>query len=217
MFCSTEENTFELSALDHGKIVCVAMPQRYQMERRVVNTFIKMLFYGHVQRRYDLPKEELSKRNLLILWADEAQRFVTRSEEGLTDHDMAATIREAKAAIVAATQSSTSLIPPLGKENAAAFTLNLRNRLIFKAADEAGAVESADFLGKREVEKRTRGMSGGRTTYSVSKVDEHVIKPHALRTMKNHEAVIVHCERGWRKRMVSPVDPDGKVPSWFEG
>jgi hypothetical protein len=37
----------------------------------------------------------------------------------------------------------------LGREKAGVFTLNLRNRLIFKAADEEGAVESADVLGKK--------------------------------------------------------------------
>ena len=34
---------------------------------------------------------------------------------------------------------------------AKSIALNLRNRLIFRAADEEGAVESADFLGKKRV------------------------------------------------------------------
>jgi len=57
-------------------------------------------------------------------------------------------IREAHATVVAAAQSPTSFVLPLGPEKARVFTLNLRNRLIFKGADEAGAVESAEFLGK---------------------------------------------------------------------
>ena len=38
-------NTFDFADIDRGKIVCVAMPQKFQMERRYVNTFLKMLFY----------------------------------------------------------------------------------------------------------------------------------------------------------------------------
>ena len=41
--------------------------------------------------------------------------------------------------------------------------LNLRNRIIFKAADEEGALESADFLGKRTVVKRSWGYSAAGT------------------------------------------------------
>ena len=71
-------NTFDFADIDRGKIICVAMPQKFQMERRYVNTFLKMLFYTHALRRFDKPAEERRRDNLLILWADEAQRFVTR-------------------------------------------------------------------------------------------------------------------------------------------
>ena len=92
-------------------------------------------------------------RQPLVLWADEAQRFVTASEEGMSDYNCVDVIREAQATVVAAAQSSTSFIPPLGREKARVFTLNLRNRLIFKAADEEGALESADFIGKEGDQK----------------------------------------------------------------
>ena len=65
-------NTFDFADIDRGKIVCIAMPQKFQMERRYVNTFLKMLFYMHVLRRFDKPAEERCRDNLLILWADEA-------------------------------------------------------------------------------------------------------------------------------------------------
>jgi hypothetical protein len=131
-------NTFEFADIDRGKVICVAMPQKFQVERRYVNTFLKILFYMHVLRRFDKPAEERRRDNLLILWADEAQRFVTASEDGMSDYNCIDIIREAQATVVAATQSSTSFIPPLGREKARVFTLNLRNRLIFKAADEEG-------------------------------------------------------------------------------
>ena len=53
------------------------MPQKFQTERRYVNTFLKMRFYTHVLRRFDKPKDQRRDDNLLILWADEAQRFMT--------------------------------------------------------------------------------------------------------------------------------------------
>ena len=92
-------------------------------------------------------------------------------------------------------QSSTSFIPPLGEEKAQVLKLNLRNRMILKAADEAGAVESADFLGQRKVQQTTRGFSGGMASRTYTSVDEHKIKPYELRHSKKHQCVLVHCER----------------------
>lgn len=86
VFCP-RSNTFGFHEIDRGKIICVAMPQKYQTERRYVNTFLKMLFYTHVLRRFDKPKEDRETDNLIILWADEAQRFVTSSDEGMSDYN----------------------------------------------------------------------------------------------------------------------------------
>ena len=216
IFCPSA-NSFEFSDIDRGKIICVAMPQKFQLERRYVNTFLKMLFYTHALRRFDKPAEERRRDNLLILWADEAQRFVTASEDGMSDYNCIDVIREAQATVVAAAQSSSSFIPPLGRDKARVFTLNLRNRLIFKAADEEGAVESADFLGKRKTIKKSWGYSAGRRSSNYSEHEEHKIKPHALRHLPKHMAVVVHCERGFRQKMLSPVEPNGQVCSWFQG
>ena len=215
VFSSPEPNTFELSDIDKGKIICVSMPQKYQTERRYINTFLKLLFYGHCLRRFDRTEAERAKDNLLILWADEAQRFITANEEGMSDYNNIDVIREARATIVAASQSTTSFVPPLGKDKAKVFTLNLRNRMIFKAADEEGALDSADFLGKREVWKRSYGMSAGRSSYNRSKVEEHRFKTHELRAMKNHECVLVHCQEGPRKCVLPPLEPNGQISKWF--
>jgi type IV secretory pathway TraG/TraD family ATPase VirD4 len=209
------KNSFDFKEIDRGKIICVAMPQKFQTERRYINTFLKMLFYTHVLRRFDRPKEERDKDNLLILWADEAQRFVTASEDGMSDYNCIDVMREAKATLVAAAQSSTSFIPPLGEEKAQVLTLNLRNRMIFKGADEAGAVESADFLGQRKVRQRTHGYSGGMVTRSYTNVDEHKIKPYELRHLRKHQCVLVHCEKGFLKTILPPLDADGEIPKWF--
>ncbi|SRR5579862_1130270 len=214
VFCAAE-NSFDLSEIDRGKIICVSMPQKFQTERRYVNTFLKMLFYTHVLRRFDKPKNQRTDANLLILWADEAQRFVTASEDGMSDYNCVDVIREAHATVVAAAQSSTSFIPPLTRDKARVLTLNLRNRMIFKAADEEGAVESADFLGKKKVVKRSWGFSYGRTTSNYTEQEEHRIKPYELRGLPKHTCVLVHCERGFRRRLLPPIDPNGKVCSWF--
>jgi hypothetical protein len=136
-----------------------------------VNTFLKMLFYTHVLRRFDKTKEARRDDNLLILWADEAQRFMTASEDGMSDYNSVDVIREAQGTVVAAAQSSTSFIPPLGRDKSKVLTLNLRNRIIFRAADEDGAMESADFLGKKKVIRRTWGYSNGRTTSNYSETE----------------------------------------------
>jgi type IV secretory pathway TraG/TraD family ATPase VirD4 len=214
VFC-TAGNSFEFADLDRGKIVCVAMPQKFQMERRYINTFLKMLFYTHALRRFDKPAEERQRDNLLILWADEAQRFVTASEDGMSDYNCIDVIREARATVVAAAQSSTSFIPPLGREKARVFTLNLRNRLIFKAADEEGALESAEFLGKKRVIKKSWGYHSGKISRNYSEQEEHKIKTHLLRNLPKHTAVVAHCERGHRRKLLPPIEPTGAACAWF--
>jgi type IV secretory pathway TraG/TraD family ATPase VirD4 len=215
VFCPAS-NTFDFTDIDRGKIICVAMPQKFQLERRYVNTFLKMLFYTHALRRFDKPAKERRRDNLLILWADEAQRFVTASEDGMSDYNCIDVIREAQATVVAAAQSSSSFIPPLGRDKARVFTLNLRNRLIFKAADEEGAVETADFLGKRKTIKRSWGYSAGKRSSNYSEHDEHKIKPHVLRNFPKHVGVVVHCERGYRRKLLSPFEPNGTISPWFK-
>jgi hypothetical protein len=97
------------------------------------------------------------------------------------------------------------------------FTLNLRNRLIFKAADEEGALESADFLGKKRVIKKSWGYLSGKMSRNYSEQEEHKIKPHILRNLSKYTAIVVHCERGHRKRELSPLDSNGRVSPWFQG
>jgi hypothetical protein len=214
VFC-TGESTFDFAAIDSGKIILTTMPQKFQTERRYVNTFLKLLYYSHALRRFDQTKSSRAGNNLLILWADEAQRFMTASEDGTSDYNCVDVIREAGATVVAAAQSTTSLVPPLGNDKAKVLTLNLRNRLIFRAADEADAVQAADFLGKKRVVKRSWGHSAGKSSVNYNETEEHKIKPHKLRNLDDHECVLVHCERGFRRVKLPPLEPNGKVAPWF--
>jgi hypothetical protein len=214
VFCSPD-STFDIADVDTGKIICITMPQKFQTERRYVNTFLKLLFYNHALRRFDKTKTGRASDNLIILWADEAQRFMTASEDGTSDYNVVDVIREAGATIIAAAQSTTSFIPPLGNDKSRVLTLNLRNRLIFRAADEADAVQAADFLGKKRIVKRSWGYSAGKRNVNYSETEEHKIKPHKLRNLRDHECVLVHCERGFRRVTLPPLESDGNVPKWF--
>jgi hypothetical protein len=40
VFC--DERTFSISEIDRGKIVCLAMPQKFQSERLYINTILKL-------------------------------------------------------------------------------------------------------------------------------------------------------------------------------
>ncbi len=214
VFC--RDSTFNLAEVDSGKIVCLAMPQKFATERRYLCTMLKQLFFLHVLRRFDKPAAERAKDNLLVLWADEAQHFVTAGEEGMSDYSVIDRLREARGAVVMATQSTTSFVPPLGREKARVLTLNLRNRVIFKATDEEDAVASADFIGKRKRTKYTwtRGPQG--RSSSATDEDVHKIKSYRLRALRKHRAVIVHCEKGFRRAVLPPLEPNGSVSPWFD-
>jgi len=214
VFCNNE-SSFDIGEVDSGKIICVTMPQKFQTERRYVNTFLKLLFYNHALRRFDKSKAERANDNLIILWADEAQRFMTASEDGTSDYNVVDVIREAGATIIAAAQSTTSFIPPLGNDKSKVLTLNLRNRMVFRAADEQDAVQSADFLGKKRVVKRSWGHSAGKSNVNYNETEEHKIKPHKLRNLRDHECILVHCEHGFRRVTLPPLEADGTVSKWF--
>lgn len=180
-----------------------------------MNTFLKFLFYNHALRRFDRPRNQRANDNLLILWAAEAQRFMTASEDGTSDYNCVDVIREAGATVVAAAQSTTSFVPPLGNDKSKVLTLNLRNRMIFRAADETDAIQSADFLGKRRTVKRSWGYSGGKRSRNYSETEEHKLKPHQLRNLRDHQCVLVHCECGFRRVTLPPLEPHGAVSPWF--
>jgi TraM recognition site of TraD and TraG len=207
------ENTFDFSALDDGAIICLSMPQKYQTERRYITTILKLLFYTHVLRRFDprpATQRPVREDNLLICWQDEAQRFITESDANVD------VIRQANATTVMAAQSKLSFFPALGAKDKAEVTmLNLRNRIIFKAADKSCAEGSADFIGKRMHWKKsyTRGKGGRSTTQS--REEEYLVKPFELMSLPKFTAIIKHCEKGFRKTTIHPVDPEGNTPAWY--
>jgi len=208
-----EQNSFEFSALDDGAIICLSMPQKYQTERRYITTLLKLLFYTHVLRRFDPrppEKRPVHEDNLLICWQDEAQRFITDSDSNVD------VIRQANATTVMAAQSKLSFIPAIGtKEKADVTLLNLRNRIIFKASDRACAESSADFIGKRMHWKKSYTRSRGSRSTTRSREEEYLVKPFELMSLPKFTAIVKHCEKGYRKATIHPVEPEGNIPPWY--
>ncbi|MDF9832349.1 type IV secretory pathway TraG/TraD family ATPase VirD4 [Ereboglobus sp. PH5-5] len=215
VFCP-KKSTLSFSDIDRGKVICISIPQRFKTERRYIHTLLKLAFYSHVLLRFDRPSKARAGDNLLVLWADEAQKIVTANHDGTSDYNVVDVMREAKATVVAATQSYTSLIPPIGDEKKAkVFIANMANRVMFKAADEESAKIAADTLGKKKYRKRTYGYSAGKRTTSVSEEEKYYIEPHEFRRLRKFQAVVQHCEMGFRRVTLPPREADGRVSGWF--
>jgi hypothetical protein len=204
VFCSADPN-FDVKELDLGRLMTVKIPQKYQTERKYISLLLKVLFYLHALRRYDLPAEMRDKKNLIVLVLDEAQETVLVSEDGISDYNVVDKIRGARATTINSTQSPTSYIPPMGnREKADVFLLNLGNKIYFTAADKLASEMLADSIGKRTIKKRTYGRSGGKSNTSWTEQDEYWMKPHELRSLPKHTAIIKHCEQRHRRVYLRP-------------
>jgi len=216
VFSSDEPNTTSLSALDRGTVFTVGMPQALATERRYLQTYLKILFYLHVLRRFDKPAEQRQHDNLLLLVGDEFQDLCTASEDGFSDHKAADRIREAGACIIAGMQSEISADPILGEKKRKVLTLNLRSRLIFTAAENEGATLSANFIGKKRIWKRTFSSKAfGSRTVSRRREQEFKIHPTKLESLDAHQAIVVHPSKQFLKSRLVPKDPKGETPRWF--
>lgn len=216
VFGSDLPNTFSFDHLDRGSILSVTMPQSLATERRYIQTYLKILFYIHVLRRYDRTAAERENSNLLLLVADEFQDLITTSEDGMSDHKVIDRIRGAGACIIGGMQSEISGDPAITEKKRKVLTLNMRTRFIFSAAEQEGATASADFIGKRKIWKRsvsTRGL--GTRTVTRHQVIEYRIDPSKLMRLPPHSAIIVHPLKRLTRRRITPVDGGGKPYQWW--
>ncbi len=214
VFCANEPS-FSVSEIDAGKIVCIAMPQKFQSERLYINTILKLSYYFHALSRFDKPTEEREKDNLIVLFADEGQEIITGAESAFADHRAAGVIREARATIVLATQAYTSIHGSLDKRYADVLMLNLSNELIFTVANHDSAVIGSKNIGEREVVEKSWGWSAGKRSYNYQRKIKPFFEPYQLRKLPKFTAVIRHCEKPFRKRLIPPINPDGTFPKWF--
>jgi len=214
VFCANEP-TFSVSEIDAGKIVCLAMPQKFQSERLYINTILKLSFYFHALSRFDKSTEERERDNLIILFADEGQEIITGAESAFADHRAAGVIREARATIVLATQAYTSIHGSLDKRYADVLMLNLSNELIFTVANHDSAVIASKNIGEREVVEKSWGWNAGKRSYNYQKRIKPFFEPYRLRKLPKFSVIIRHCEKPFRKRFLPPINPDGTYPKWF--
>ena len=216
VFSSDEPNTVEIADVDRGAVIATSMPQRFVSERRYINTYLKILFFYHALRRYELPRRDQGACNQLLFIADEYQEVVTASEDGVSDHTIIDRIRGAKCAIIAGMQSEVSADPAIGKDKRKVLALNFRSRFIFRAADTEGATASADFIGKKKVWKQTKSSKAWSTVTRSHREDEdYKVKPAKLSELRDHHAVVVHPSKRYAKLLLVPVGGDGRTAHWF--
>jgi len=214
VFCANEP-TFSVSKIDLGKIVCLAMPQKFQSERLYINTILKLSYYFHALSRFDKSAEERERDNLIVLFADEGQEIITGAESAFADHRAAGVIREARATIILATQAYTSILGSLDKRYADVLMLNLSNELIFTVANHDSALLASKNIGEREVVEKSWGWAAGKKSYNYQRKIKPFLEPFQLRKLAKFTAVIRHCEKPFRRRFVPPINPDGSYPKWF--
>jgi hypothetical protein len=58
-------------------------------------------------------------------------------------------------------------------------------------------------------------FSAGQRNRSYVEQEEHKVKPHIVRALPKHTAVLVHCERGFKRAVLPPLEPNGQVSPWF--
>ena len=208
-----KENTVDFRDVDKGKIFVISMAQKYDRQRVFFNTFLKLLFMTHAKYRFDDP-ENLPKKNLLVFFADEAQQIVTSSAYA-SDHEAVSVIREAKATYVLATQSVTSFLSRLKKEDVQALVLNLSSKMYFTVADQEAAELASKDLGVFETDEISKSVSKGVETISTRKAEKAVYTAAELRALRKYECVLKHPSGKTERMFLPPRDDAGNVPKYY--
>ena len=117
--------------------------------------------------------------------------------------------------MVLATQAYTSLHGSLDRRYADVLMLNLSNELIFTCANHDSALIASKNIGEREVVEKTWGWAAGKPTSNYQRVIKPYFPAFKLRKLPKFTAIVRHCERPFRKRLIPPINPDGSYPKWF--
>ncbi|MFZ1055773.1 MAG: hypothetical protein WAN79_08885 [Opitutaceae bacterium] len=214
VFCA--DSTLDLSDVQLGRVVCLAIPQRFSVQRRYVATLLKTLAYQVILERFDRRRDDPDwlNRNVILVEQDEWQRHAVRAD---CEVDV---VREAQGAVYAAAQSQNAVWPKLGgRESAAPVIANLRNRWICQASTEECAEESSRVVSSRLV--RQVSYSDGRDgrTTNVSFSERPFVPSHELRTLAPFHVIFAPAEGPWlyRKCIAMPATADGRIPPWWFG
>lgn len=185
----TESNGFTFDDLEHGKVLCLSLPQVHLKERLALNALLKQLYYQYGMMRYDRP--QMGKAlPVLCLWLDEGHHSLRRGESG--DYMFLDRLRAARCAAFVGMQGADSPVPMLGQDVAEATIKHLRSWFVFSPADAKAKKAVQEYIGKHEIQKMTRGFSGGRATVSRSPSDEYILKDKELTGLKNYRCHIFH-------------------------
>jgi type IV secretory system conjugative DNA transfer VirD4/TraG family protein len=214
VFCA--DSTFDLRDIQLGKVVCLAIPQKYALQRRYVATLVKTLAYQIILERFDRSADDPDwlNRNVILVEQDEWQRHAVRAD---CDVDV---VREARGAVYAATQSQNSVWLKLGgRENAAPMIANLRNRWICQAATEDCADESSNLVSGRVVREVSYSHGDGGRTTNVTFPEKPLLPRRELRTLPPFHVIFAPAEGPWlfRRCIAMPATADGRIPHWWFG
>ena len=73
-----------------------------------------------------------------------------------------------------------------------------------------------DDIRRKDVPSFAKFRDSLKRTVTYSENEEHKIKPHKLRNLRDHECVLVHCEKGFRRVTLAPLEAGGRVSPWFK-
>jgi hypothetical protein len=214
VFCA--DSTFDMRAIARGKVVCLAVPQKFALQRRYVATLMKTLAYQIILQRFDARRDhpDWLERNVILVEQDEWQRHAIRAD---CEADV---VREAQGAVYAATQSQNAVWAKLGgREHAAPLLANLRNRWICQAATGECAEESSQIAGGRVTRELSYSTGPASSTTNVSFAERPYLPARELRALAPFHVVFVPAEGPWlyRKCIAMPATPDGRIPPWWFG
>lgn len=200
VFCSVEPN-FSLAEIDAGRVICLSVPQAYQVERRYLNLLCKQLFFLHAFRRFDDDAMTRQAKNVITLVLDEGQKTTLLPEDGFADHNTVDELREAGVCVMSATQTPLSFYASFETEKKAdVFMANLRTQIHFRAADQQGAAILSKQLGGRRIRKFSGGYSGGRQSASWQEADEPWFTREHLLALSEGVVVMKHPQQDRARR-----------------
>ena len=214
VFCS--DSTLDLRDIQRGKVVCLAIPQKFSVQRRYVATLLKTLAYQIILERFDRRSDDPDwlNRNVILVEQDEWQRHAVRAD---CETDV---VREAQGAVYAAAQSQNAVWLKFGgREKAAPLLANLRNRWICQAATEECAEESSNLVSGRISRDVSYSLGQAGRTTNVSFSERPFLPKRELRTLPPFHVVFVPAEGRWlyRKCIAMPATADGGIPPWWFG
>ena len=216
VFC--DESTFDIGEICYGKVICLAMPQLFAVQRMYVATIIKTLTFQIGLNIFDLRKDNAAYTNRNVVLIDSDEHQVSAGQE---DQQVDRT-REAQFTLYAATQSRSALYMRYGgKEKGITVLSNLANVFICTSGNDDCAEESVKVIGEAvQIEKSYSGSGGGKgSSTSISYKEKAFFTKGALKMLPAFHVIFVPAEGKYiyRFMIAMPVTPDGKTPPWWFG